>query len=201
VRGRAFAVLAALALAGCVAPPRIPDTTARPDPGTLRQWSASGRLAVSAGGEGGSGAFVWQQRDDASQLDLRGPFGAGALTIHATPDSLSLADGAGRRLDATTARAELQARLGADLPWTSLRYWMLGLPAPDPPAEVTDAVAAPWRVIEQSGWRIGYDAFTTVTGLTLPQRFTATRGDVRVRVVVDAWSVPPGGAPDAGPGP
>jgi outer membrane lipoprotein LolB len=201
VTRRALAVLATLALAGCATPSRAPESAARPDPGVLRQWTASGRLALLAGGEGGSGAFVWEQRDDTSQLDLRGPFGTGALRILASPDSLSMADGAGRSLDADTARAELQARLGADLPWASLRYWMLGLPAPGQPAEVTDAAAAPWRVIEQSGWRIGYDAFTAATGMSLPQRFTATQGDVRVRVVVDAWSVPTGGAPDARPGP
>ena len=200
MRGRALAVLATLVIAGCATPSRAPESTARPDPGVLRQWSASGRLALSAGGEGGSGAFVWEQRDDTSQLDLRGPFGTGALRILATPDSLSMADGAGRNLDAAAARAELQARLGADLPWNNLRYWMLGVPAPDQPAEVTDAAAAPWRVIEQSGWRIGYDAFATTNGLSLPQRFTATQGEVRVRVVVDAWSVPAGGGPAERPG-
>ncbi len=197
----ALAILAALSLAGCAAPLRGPETAPRPDPGVIRHWDASGRLAVSAGGEGGSGAFVWVQREQASQLDLRGPFGAGALRIVATPDNLSMADGSGRSLDAAAAQAELQARLGADLPWLSLRYWMLGVPAPDLPSAVTDAAAAPWRVIEQSGWRIGYDAFTTATGLSLPQRFTATRGDVRVRVIVDTWSVASGAAPPGQPAP
>jgi outer membrane lipoprotein LolB len=192
VRRGALAILATLALAGCATPQRSPDPAERPDPKALAYWHASGRLALSAGGEGGSGAFVWEQREQTSQLDLRGPFGAGALRVVATPDSLSVADGAGRSVDAGAAQAELQSRLGAELPWVSLRYWMLGVPAPDEPAEVTDAAAAPWRVIEQAGWRIGYDAFTTATGLSLPQRFTATRGDVRVRVIVDAWSVPPG---------
>lgn len=185
----ALAILAALALAGCAAPLRGPETAPGPDPGAIQHWSSSGRLALSAGGEGGSGAFVWEQREQTSQLDLRGPFGSGALRIVATPDALSMADGAGRSLNAGAAQAELQARLGADLPWLSLRYWMLGIPAPDSPAVVTDAETAPWRVIEQSGWRIGYDSFTTATGLSLPQRFTATRGDLRVRVIVDSWSI------------
>jgi outer membrane lipoprotein LolB len=190
VKRGALAIAATLALAGCAAPPRAPDPAVRPDPQALASWNASGRLALSAGGEGGSGAFDWEQREQTSQLDLRGPFGAGALRVVATLDSLSVADGAGRSVDAGVARAELRSRLGADLPWASLRYWMLGVPAPEQPAAVTDGAAAPWRVIEQAGWRIGYDAFTTSAGLSLPQRFTATRGDVRVRVIVDRWSVP-----------
>jgi outer membrane lipoprotein LolB len=204
VRRGALAILATLALSGCATSPRSPVPAVLPDPQAIPHWSASGRLALSAGGEGGGGAFVWEQREQTSQLDLRGPFGAGAVRVVATPDSLAVADGAGRSVDADAARAELQSRLGTELPWVSLRYWMMGVPDPDQPAEVTDAAAAPWRVIEQAGWRIGYDAFTTATGLSLPQRFTATRGDVRVRVIVDIWSVPsgpPGAAPQSVPGP
>jgi outer membrane biogenesis lipoprotein LolB len=45
------------------------------------------------------------------------------------------------------------------------------------------------RVIEQSGWRIGYDVFTASGGVSLPGRFTATQGAVRLKVVVDDWQV------------
>jgi len=71
-----------------------------------------------------------------------------------------------------------------------LRFWMLGVPAPGEPAEVADA-AAPRRVIEQGGWRIGYDTFRPVSGSALPERFTATRGRVRLKVVIDDWAVVP----------
>jgi outer membrane lipoprotein LolB len=192
---RAALALAALAvLAGCATRPAGPLAGAAPDPRALEHWSAVGRLALAAGVEGGSGSFIWEQQAATMRLDLRGPLGAGALQVVATPDSLSVADGAGRSLDAEAARTELRARLGADLPWSSLRYWMLGVPAPDAPADVTDAPSAPLRLIEQSGWRIGYEAFTAVAGWSLPRRLTATSGDVRVRVVVDQWSVPAGGA-------
>jgi len=192
VRLLPIGLLALLALMGCAATPRATGPVARPDPATLQNWSASGRLALAADGEGGSGAFIWEQREETTRLDLRGPLGVGALQVVASPAGLSVADAAGRSVDTEAARAELQARLGADLPWISLRYWMLGLPAPGETAAVADAGAAPWRTIEQSGWRIGYDAFTTEAGLSLPQRFTASRGAVRVRVVVDAWTLPPG---------
>jgi outer membrane biogenesis lipoprotein LolB len=50
-------------------------------------------------------------------------------------------------------------------------------------------------VLEQSGWRIGYEAFTIAGGATLPQRFVATREGVRVRVIVDGWTPPAGVTP------
>ena len=78
----------------------VPEPPCDPIRRRLPYWSASGRLALSAGGEGGSGAFVWEQREQTSQLDLRGPFGAGAVRVVATPDSLAVADGAGRSVDA-----------------------------------------------------------------------------------------------------
>jgi len=184
-----WSVFAALALAGCAVAPRAPESGASPDPGSLRQWTASGRIAIAAGTEGGSGSFTWIQDDAETRLDLRGPLGTGAVRLVVTPGSLSLADGAGQTLDAEAARAELRSRLGADLPWNQLRYWMLGLPSPDEPAAVRDNAAAPRRVIEQAGWAIGYDTYTNAAGWTLPQRFVATRGGVRVKVIVDAESL------------
>ena len=196
---RGVAVLAALALAGCAGAPRAPEVGARPDPGVLSQWSASGRMAIAANGEGGSGSFAWTQDGGTTRLDLRGPLGAGAVRLVVTAESLSLSDGDGRVLDAEVARTDLQARLGADLPWSHLRYWMLGLPAPDEPATVQDASATPWRIIEQAGWRLTYDSFADVHGLSLPQRFSAERPSVRVRVIVDRWA-PGGVSPEAAAG-
>lgn len=179
--------LAAAFIAGCASAPRAPDADAVPDPGSLRHWSASGRMAVAAGSDGGSGSFDWRQDGAVTRLDLRGPLGAGAMSLQITPDALTLTDGTGRSLDADAARAALRARLGADLPWSHLRYWMLGLPAPAEVATSREFDATPWRVIEQSGWTLAYDSFADVGGSSLPQRFSAQHGEVRVRVIVDRW--------------
>ena len=192
----AWAALVGLALAGCAAPPRAPEGAASPDPAILSRWTASGRMAVAAGNDGGSGSFDWAQDGATSRLDLRGPLGSGAVRLVVTPEALSLADGSGRVLDADLASADLRARLGADLPWGQLRYWLLGLPAPGAEATVRDQGEAPWRVIEQAGWRLAYDSFAVVEGLNLPRRLSVVQGEVRVRVIIDEWR--PGYA--AGPG-
>jgi outer membrane lipoprotein LolB len=176
-------------LAGCATQAPAPTSATLPDPAELRHWTASGRLALSAGEQGGSGSFVWNQDGPTSRLDLRGPLGAGALQVVAGPDGVALADGSGREMDAEAARSALQARLGADLPWDSLAYWMLGVPAPGSAATVAVAGNGAGRVIEQAGWRIDYDAYTAAQGAALPRRFTATREGVRVKVVVDNWTL------------
>jgi len=194
----AWASVVALALAGCAAPPRAPEGVTPPDPAVLTQWTASGRMAVAAGNDGGSGSFDWTQDGTTSRLDLRGPLGAGAVRLVVTPETLSMADGSGRVLDAEVARAHLQARLGADLPWDHLRYWLLGVPAPGVEATIQDQDSAPWRVIEQAGWRLAYDSFAVIGGVNLPTRLSAERGPVRVRVIVDDWRPGAAGVPGEG---
>ena len=188
-------VALALVLGGCATAPTTP--TAAVDPGRLREWRATGRMALAVDGRGGSGSFTWQQRDLATTLSIRGPLGAGAMQIVAEGESLAATDGEGRSVDTGPARAMLRERVGADLPIAELRYWMLGLPSPDSPARVAVAAGTPSRVIEQSGWRIGYDAFRATGGLSLPARFSAVQGVVRLKVVIDDWTLPA----SSGPGP
>jgi outer membrane lipoprotein LolB len=194
-RRAAWLVLAA-ACGGCAVAPVAPPSSS-PDPDSFQHWTASGRLAVAANGEGGSGSFTWEQRSAESTLSIRGPLGAGAMQVTTDGQSLMVTDSEGRHLDTDQAGALLRRRLGTDLPLAELRYWMLGVPSPGSPSSVADAAVAPLRVIEQSGWRIGYDTFAAAGDVSLPERFTATQGGVRLKVVVDDWQV--AAAPEQGP--
>src|SRR5512144_217817 len=122
---------ALLLLAGCAMRPVTPATSARlPDPAQLTEWSARGRLAVAANGEGGSGTFTWEQAGPQTQLRLRGPLGAGGLDIATDGATLRVQDAAGHAVDGDAARAALERQLGVALPLAELRYWLLGVPAP-----------------------------------------------------------------------
>ena len=181
-------VLLAGVLAGCAGlAGRPPASVSTAGIAGLTAWVAAGRLAVAAGSEGGSGGFVWQQQGAETRLRLRGPLGAGAFEIASDGDQLAVTDAAGQVLGAD-AHAALRSRLGADLPLSSLRYWMIGLPDPTSTARVTESGAAPLRIIEQNGWTIAYDAFTSAGGFALPTRVTATSGDVRLRLTVSDWT-------------
>lgn len=186
-------ILAAL-LSACAAVPPAPVNI----PTNVEQlptWLATGRIAIAAGGAGGAGSFTWHQDGENLRIALRGPLGAGGLEIQSDGSNMNLRDSSGTSLDAQQASARLRARLGVDLPLSSLRYWMLGMPAPRVDASVTDAAGSAPRVIEQSGWRVDFNRFREVAGFSLPERLTAKHSDVRLRVIIDDWQVPPRSTP------
>jgi len=187
----------ALLAAGCAAtPPKVVEPPPAIDSTAAQSWTAQGRLAVAVAGQGGSGAFTWRQESVRSELAVRGPLGVGAFNVTVTGDEVSVTDGQGVVLSGDDARQQVQARLGAELPLESLRYWMLGLPAPTPPAQVQDSAQPPVRVVEQGGWQIAYDEFARFGALTAPTRLTATGPNVRLKLVFDSWQLtPPTGAP------
>lgn len=195
MRGRLIAPLATLLVAGCAAAPSIP-VPAPTAPEVRREalmareaWSLAGRVAVAAAGEGATASLDWRQAGESSELMLRGPFGARALTVTLDGADVSLSDGEGR-LDGADAHLYLQDQLGADLPVSQLRYWVLGIPAPEAPYEETlGPDGLPARLVQQ-GWTIDFERYGPVNGLWLPGRITAQAGTTRVRLAVSRWELP-----------
>jgi len=187
-------LILALSIGGCATvPPAAPPATTPtrvPDTVVLTQWVAKGRIALASTSEGGSGSFVWQQRSERTELAFRGPLGAGGVQIVTDGETLQLTDAAGRALDGDAARAALQQKLGIDLPLGDLRYWMLGVPAPDSAGAGVMRLDQPQSGFRQHDWEVTYPEFKPVAGWTLPAKVNATSGQVRVRIVVDDWQIP-----------
>lgn len=174
--------------AGCASVPRPVSLPA--DLYDLDRWQARGRLGVSSGAGGGSGSFIWQQRADLADVQIRGPVGIGSVHLQVKGDdrnpSVRLQTGNGQVLESAAAWSELEARLGAPVPAGRLRYWMLGLAAPGE-HRWSEPGADGEMTLEQDGWRIDYQRFSTDAGARVPVRIRATRGDARVRIVIDQW--------------
>ena len=149
-------------------------------------------MGVSSGEGGGSGSFVWQQRDDFADVQIRGPVGVGSVRLQVRGNDadpqVRLQTGNGQVLESTAAWNELEARLGAPVPAGRLRYWMLGLAAPGDHRWIEQAgEGETW--LEHDGWRIDYQRFSTDPGARVPVRIRATSGDARVRIVIDGWEL------------
>jgi outer membrane lipoprotein LolB len=191
VLARLFAsLLLVLSLAACVGAAKRPASPPPPsDPAQLDSWRATGRIGVTGASGGGSGSFDWQQRDDAAEVQIRGPVGIGSVTLQlsgaAESPQLRLQTG-DQTLEADAALAELEARLGAEVPVGRLRYWMLSLAAPGE-HQWSEPDASGTVVLQQDGWNITYQRYSTEFGPRLPMRIQASSGAARVRIVIDRW--------------
>ena len=188
-------VLAVATLAGCrTAPPRVivgPGADAPwPEPRSaleqLDRYGLNGRVAVAANGQGFSASLRYAQQPRAANLSLDGPLGIGGLRLAIEGEDLEVTTSRGETLDGREARAELERRLGFELPLRELRWWLLGIPAPGE-ATVNAAESGEIRDFTQNGWRVSIASRAAGLGFSLPQRLTAERDGARLKLLVEHW--------------
>lgn len=182
----------ALALAGCQtvpvpAAPAVAWSVRRLALQSLGRFGLNGRVAIAVGKQGFNAGLRWSQSDAVTHLSLSGPLGAGGVEVTADGDNLSIVTSSGKHLGADEAREELEDKLGFEPPLTSLRYWVLGVPAPGGPASVQLDSQQRLSTLAQDGWRIDYGSYMPVGAEWLPRLMTLQREGVRVRMVVDGW--------------
>ncbi len=148
-------------------------------------WTMQGRAAVAAGAQGWQATLDWRQRGTSSELHLAGPLGIGAQVITSTPAGISVNGAA----PGASAVAQLQERLGFALPIDDLRFWLLGVPNPGGAFELTRNDQDRALRLTQEDWSIDYDHYINAGGDVLPARIVLTRGDIRVRIIVDHWDL------------
>lgn len=191
----AACLLVLLALAGCRTLPVATSASApwesrRPALQGLAHFLVKGRVAVATGATGFNANLRWTQQGDSARLTLDGPLGIGAVQVDSQGDMLEVINAHGEHIGNDLARADLRTRLGFDVPLASLRYWILGVPRPDAPAEESlDSAQQRLAGLTQDGWHVAYGAYVDAHGEVLPARLTLEREAVRVRLVVDDWQL------------
>lgn len=157
-------------------------------------WTFQGRVAVSKGRDGGNGRIDWQQQDRQYHIQLAAPVTRQSWRLSGDSRQpgarLEGLDGGPRAGD--DAQWLLLEATGWDIPVNQLPDWVRGLVAADAPAPErlgSDAEGRP-RTLHQLGWDIGFlDWYPAEDGRpALPRRIEATRGDAKVRLIVDQWS-------------
>ncbi len=185
----AFIATAALGLSACAplsasAPAMIATRTFAP------AFELEGRISASAGQEAASGRIDWRHDHGTDSFTLLTPLGqiAARLDANAVGAQLQTADGQVQTAD--SAEALLPRVLGVDVPVARLGRWVQA--APDATAEVRnhDSFGRPALVIDQ-GWRIEYADYSSDAADAPPARLDISRGDARIRLVIDSWTTLP----------
>jgi outer membrane lipoprotein LolB len=156
----------------------------------LDRWQLNGRLAVRTASDGSTANIQWvQDGDDAYAIEFSGPFGQGAAAVRAAAGVVTMELPDQPMVAAADAETLLASQLGWTIPVSGLRYWILGVPAPDAPAETVLDNDGLLVELSQSGWRAEYQRYKPVDGVMLPGKVTLTHAEVRLRFVIDRWRV------------
>jgi outer membrane lipoprotein LolB len=159
--------------------PRVADLQA------LSAWRLDGRVAVAAGTQGWQASLNWHQTGAWAEVHLSGPLGIGSMVLKRSPDGLSL-NGAP---PSDAVLAQIQERLGFELPIDHLRFWLLGVPDPSAAFELKRNDQDRASQLSQDDWTIYYDRYMPVNEDLLPAHLVLNRAGVRVRIAVDRWEL------------
>ena len=153
----------------------------------VKNWTLDGRIAVKAGKEGWNANLFWEHDGGQDRLRISGPFSQGAVSIILQGQSVYINEGNGTAISSHDPDDLLQKRLGFSVPLGSLRFWVLGLPAPDKDyrAELDDEGGL--KGFEQQAWVLGFENYETLGNFVMPKKMTIQGNQVRLRLVVDEW--------------
>ena len=168
----AILAVATLGLSACAplpsaAPARIAARTFAP------AFELQGRISASAGEQAASGSIDWRHAHGTDSFTLLTPLGQIAAQLEASAVGAHLRTADGQELSADSAETLLPH-------------------VPDAAAEVRnrDSAGRPALVIDQ-GWRIEYLAYLSTAADSPPARLDISRGDARIRLVIDSWTTLP----------
>lgn len=193
---RCFCLLLTLGwLAGCAIQPAVeisgkPDLALQEQLTAATRWQFSGKLAVRTAEQSESAQVLWLQDGNHFDIHLSGPAGLKATHIYGTQGDANFEQG-DRLASADSVEALSEQLVGWPLPATELTWWLRGLPATNARSRSVSYTTEGWlSYLAQDGWAIHFSNQQRVGHLVLPGRIEATRGEVKIILVIKEWQVP-----------
>jgi outer membrane lipoprotein LolB len=156
----------------------------------LQQWQLFGRLAIQTGDEGWHASLNWLQQQQHYSIQLIAPLGQGTIQLQGDDQQVILDTGEDNPILASDPEALLFREFGWRVPVASLRYWVLGLPAPGKSRHELDSYGRLARLF-QNGWEIHFFDYDATDELELPGKIFINNHRAKVRLVVNRWELAP----------
>ena len=119
-------------------------------------------------------------------MRLSGPLGAGGFRARGEPGLVRIRTGE-ETFYTNEPESLVEEIVGWRFPLTGLRYWAIGLPAPEPPARLAVDDDGLLTGLYQSGWRLSYAEYRETAGIELPRRIVLDNGENTIQLIVDRW--------------
>ena len=180
--------LAALMLGsfvGCatVTPAPGGQHVARP---AMESFELQGRFAAKQDTQGGHGRFEWQHSPVENVLSLISPLGGGLGTLYWHDQQASLHYPSGQVVAAADAQALSAQLIGVAIPVQLIPGWVQALPSKNAQILEQDEKGRVVRFSE-AGWFVRIADYADEQAQALPNQIEAQRGEMSLRLILDAW--------------
>jgi outer membrane lipoprotein LolB len=181
------AVLGAGLLSACAALQHPAPTV---DPAAVEAFQLDGRINLRVQKEGYPGRVRWQHKPDSDELWFYSPLGTTVARLRQDGSGALLITSDGREHRANDLRQLAFEVLGWDLPLEGLPYWVRGLAWPGVATdhETFDHEGRP-RQLSQAGWQVSYLDWAPAGVVGLPSRLDLQGERLRMRLLIEKWSV------------
>lgn len=157
--------------------------------GKIQTWDIAGAFSFKSQGKVNLANYTWQQTAPSTYvINIDSALHLYRVTVEGTPHQVKLIESQQRVMTAATPEALLKKRLQTQLPIQALQFWIRGIPAPGHYQAQYDSFGHLDR-LEQAGWQLNYDHYTSVKGIDLPQRISITGPQQQMRLVIKTWSL------------
>ncbi len=159
----------------------------------VSSWQLVGEVGIRRAGWRWRAGLSWLHDQTGDRVDLLEPGGRVLMRLHGRADGADATDGKGRVYRAGTFEELVAAVIGVEVPVSSLRHWVAGVP--DPRVRVTAMRVdrnGRMQELEQRGWRVNYlhyrpVAAAALSALELPSLLTLNREGLEVTVATSRW--------------
>jgi outer membrane lipoprotein LolB len=179
-------LLLLLFLTGCASAPVQVQRPAEQD----APFAFNGRVSIKHGAQREKAGLRWVHKADEDDILLLAPLGQTVARIHRDENKATLVAG-GRGYNAQDMESLMQQVLGWQLPLSGMRYWMIGLPAPEDESTIEMNDNGQLGILRQQGWEIAYTKYASDRVDALPLRLSLKRERVEVLLVIDEWELSP----------
>ncbi len=184
----AWAWMAAALLPGCAALPSPEDVAAvRPlDRSATTAFRLEGRLAIRQGENRHHVRVSWQHEADADVMLIASPLGQGIAELTRDRHGAHLLTSDRRSFAAPDLETLSEEVFGFRMPLAGLPRWLLA----DLPPTAVDRFGRPLAA-RAGDWLIAYLDYESESAGALPLLMEFRRGDLEIRLKVDAWDLSP----------
>lgn len=175
----AWIVAAIVLVSGCAVTQAIRPPAANPHlvfeqrvkaMAAINAWQVRGRLAVKTDRRGDTFNMFWRRDGDQHKITLYGPLGSGGVILTQDEHGATLVDSKHRTYHGANAAELLYQVAGWRVPFKSMQYWLLGVPAPGSAYQMKLDQWGRLAELTQRGWRIRFTAYDYDNGRDLPRK-------------------------------